>query len=56
MAKFLKSQSLDLLGRLDELNLDEQAELCDRLHEFADELYQSLNQKFDVPKGDEPNL
>ena len=33
IAKFLKSQSLYLLGKLEELDLDEQSELCDRLHE-----------------------
>jgi hypothetical protein len=42
MATFLKSQSLDLLGKLEELDLDEQSELCDRLHEQASELLKSL--------------
>ena len=28
IAKFLKSQSLYLLGKLEELDLDEQSELC----------------------------
>ena len=47
MATFLKSQSLYLLGKLEELDLDEQSELCDRLHEQASELLKSLCLKLD---------
>lgn len=42
MAKFLKSQSLDLLGKLEELGLDEHAERCERLHELAEKLFNEL--------------
>ncbi|WP_274596860.1 Rop family plasmid primer RNA-binding protein, partial [Salmonella enterica] len=33
MARFIKSQSLTLLGKLDALDADEQAAMCERLHE-----------------------
>lgn len=46
MAKFLKGQSLDLLGKLEELQLDEHAERCDRLHEMSEELLNCLNSEF----------
>ncbi len=46
MAKFLKGQSLDLLGKLEELQMDEFAERCDRLHEMAEALFNDLNSKF----------
>lgn len=46
MAKFLKGQSLDLLGKLEDLQMDEFAERCDRLHEMAEALFNDLNSKF----------
>jgi hypothetical protein len=42
MAGFLKSQSLTLLGVLDELGLDEQAEQCERIHELAEQIASTL--------------
>ncbi|WP_149449589.1 Rop family plasmid primer RNA-binding protein, partial [Escherichia coli] len=33
MARFIKSQSLTLLEKLDALDADEQAAMCERLHE-----------------------
>ncbi|MEZ3261926.1 Rop family plasmid primer RNA-binding protein [Escherichia coli] len=38
MARFIKSQSLTLLEKLDALDADEQAAMCERLHELAEEL------------------
>ena len=35
MAGFIKSQSLTLLEKLDALDADEQATMCEKLHELA---------------------
>lgn len=43
MAKFIKSQSLLLLEKLDELNLDAQSAECERLHELAETLLDHLS-------------
>jgi hypothetical protein len=48
MAKFIKGQSLELLGRLEELELDERAEQCERLHEMAEELLAALLRELPV--------
>ena len=48
MAKFIQSQSLLLLEKLNELdsdNLDEETNLCEELHEQAETLHQQLNTK-----------
>lgn len=42
MAGFFKSQSLVLLEVLDGLGLDEQAELCERIHELAEDIVKTL--------------
>jgi hypothetical protein len=42
MAKFIRDQALVLLGKLDELGLDDQADACEQLHEQADHLYKNL--------------
>ena len=42
MARFIKSQSLTLLEKLDALDADEQAAMCERLHELAEELQNSI--------------
>lgn len=42
MAGFFKSQSLLLLEVLDGLGLDEQAELCERIHELAEQIANTL--------------
>lgn len=42
MAGFFKSQSLVLLEVLDGLGLDGQAELCERIHELAEEIVKTL--------------
>lgn len=47
MAKFIKSQSLDLLGKLEALDLDKHAEICEQLHEQAEVLFQALQLCFE---------
>ncbi|WP_155953674.1 Rop family plasmid primer RNA-binding protein, partial [Escherichia coli] len=42
MAGFIKSQSLTLLEKLDALDADEQATMCEKLHELAEELQNSI--------------
>ena len=38
MAKFIQGQSLLLLEKLNELNLDMEADMCEKLHEDAEML------------------
>ncbi|MGG4610761.1 Rop family plasmid primer RNA-binding protein [Providencia sp. Me31A] len=50
MAKFLQSQSLLLLEKLNELdsnNLDAETNLCEELHERAESLHQQLSAKLE---------
>ena len=42
MAKFLKTQSLELLGKLEALDMDEQAGQCEQLHEQAEVVFLSV--------------
>lgn len=42
MATFIQAQSLLLLEHLNELDLDVAVDLCEKLHEAAEELYCSL--------------
>ncbi|MGK3550298.1 Rop family plasmid primer RNA-binding protein, partial [Escherichia coli] len=37
----MRSQTLTLLEKLNELDADEQADICESLHDHADELYRS---------------
>ncbi|KAB7666838.1 Rop family plasmid primer RNA-binding protein, partial [Plesiomonas shigelloides] len=46
MAKFIRGQTLLLLEKLNELDLDEQADQCEKLHEDSEALYQSLVAEF----------
>ncbi|ETE09795.1 RNAI modulator protein [Escherichia coli LAU-EC6] len=48
MAGFIKSQSLKLLEKLDALNADEQAAMCEKLHELAEELQNSKQTRFEA--------
>jgi ABC-type Fe3+/spermidine/putrescine transport system ATPase subunit len=48
MARFIKSQSLTLLEKLDALDADEQAAMCERLHELAEELQNSIQVHFEA--------
>lgn len=47
LAKFLKTQSLILLEKLNELDADKQADICEQLHEHAEQLHHSVEQRFD---------
>lgn len=42
MAKFIQGQSLLLLDKLNELDLDMEAGMCERLHEDAERLHAGL--------------
>ncbi|ECY1766873.1 Rop family plasmid primer RNA-binding protein [Salmonella enterica] len=45
MAKFIKDQSLLLLEKLNELDMDAPADLCERLHEDAERLWQVMGEQ-----------
>ena len=47
MAKFIRSQSLLLLEKLDVLDLDTEATECERLHEQAEALFKALERRFE---------
>jgi len=42
MAKFIQGQSLLLLEKLNELELDTEADMCERLHEEAERFHAGL--------------
>lgn len=52
MAKFIQGQSLLLLEKLNELDLDAEADLCEKLHEDAEHLFRTLSLKMDDPQED----
>ncbi|TYN14682.1 Rop family plasmid primer RNA-binding protein [Salmonella enterica subsp. enterica serovar Typhimurium] len=41
MARFIRSQTITLLEKLNDLDADEQPDICESLHDNADELYRS---------------
>ncbi|KHO36696.1 MULTISPECIES: Rop family plasmid primer RNA-binding protein [Enterobacteriaceae] len=43
MAKFIQAQSLLLLDKLNELDLDTEADMCEKLHEDAEVLCRTLS-------------
>jgi len=47
MARFIQGQSLLLLEKLNELDLDAEADLCEKLHEDAEHLFRTLSLKMD---------
>ncbi|WP_035607970.1 Rop family plasmid primer RNA-binding protein [Edwardsiella tarda] len=47
MAKFIKAQSLILLGKLNELDLDERANECEQLHDLAEQLHSNLREQLE---------
>ncbi|HCO3758198.1 TPA: Rop family plasmid primer RNA-binding protein [Escherichia coli] len=53
IAGFIKSQSLTLLEKLDALDADEQATMCEKLHELAEELQNSIQTRFEVENSTE---
>ena len=50
MAGFIKSQSLTLLEKL-LTHADEQAAMCEKLHELAEELQNSIQTRFEAESG-----
>lgn len=48
MAKFIQAQTLLLLEKLNELNLDERADECERLHELSEQLHDNLKKEVDL--------
>ncbi len=46
LARFIRSQTLTLLEKLNDLDADEQADICEALHAHADELYRSCLARF----------
>ena len=47
MAKFIQAQTLLLLEKLNELNLDEMANQCERLHKLSEQLHDGLKKEVD---------
>ncbi len=47
MAKFIQNQSLLLLEKLNELDLDAEADLCEKLHDDAEHLFRTLSPRLD---------
>ncbi|HHA1917676.1 TPA: Rop family plasmid primer RNA-binding protein [Enterobacter asburiae] len=47
MAKFIQAQTLLLLEKLNELDLDAEADICERLHENAEQLFRTLAVRLD---------
>lgn len=52
MAKFIQNQSLLLLEKLNELDSDHEADLCEKLHEDAETLYRRLLIAFPDSNGE----
>ncbi|MBT0731649.1 Rop family plasmid primer RNA-binding protein [Rosenbergiella nectarea] len=52
MAKFIQNQSLLLLEKLNELESDSEADLCEKLHEDAEVLYRRLLTAFPENDGE----
>lgn len=47
MSKFIQAQTLLLLDKLNELDLDIEADLCEKLHEDAEQLARVLSTRLD---------
>ncbi|MBH8449068.1 Rop family plasmid primer RNA-binding protein [Pseudomonas aeruginosa] len=53
MAKCIQNQSLLLLEKLNELDLDAEAGLCEKLHDDAEHLFRTLSLRLDaLQEGD----
>ena len=48
MATFIQGQSLLLLEKLNELDLDREADMCEKLHEDAELLWRTLSGRLDT--------
>ncbi|OEC12381.1 RNA polymerase [Salmonella enterica subsp. enterica serovar Typhimurium] len=53
MAGFIKRQRLTLLEKLDAPDADEQATMCEKLHEIAEKLQKSIKTRFEVENSTE---
>ncbi len=51
LAGMIKSQSLTLLDKLDAHDDDEQSDMCENLHELAEELQYSIQTRFEAERG-----
>jgi len=52
VAKFIKSQTLILLDKLNELDDDDAANACEKLHDDAEALHELLAEKWDSGEED----
>ena len=52
MAKFIQGQTLLLLEKLNELDVDREADICEELHESAEVLYRQLLMAFPEDDGE----
>ncbi len=52
MATFIQAQTLLLLEKLNELDLDVEEDLCEKLHEDAEQLCRTLTIRLDGQQGD----
>ena len=50
MAKFIQAQSLLLLEKLNALDFDAEADLCEKLHEDAEQLFRVLSERLNEPE------
>ena len=48
MAKFIQNQALLLLETLNELDLDVEADLCEKLHDDAEHLFRTLSSRLNA--------
>ncbi|CDG96805.1 Regulatory protein rop [Xenorhabdus bovienii str. puntauvense] len=46
IAKFIRGQTLLLLEKINELDLDDEAEACEKLHDDAEALYHQLVSRY----------
>lgn len=52
MAKFIQAQSLLLLEKFNELDFDAEADLCETLHENAEQVFRTLALRLGDLQGD----
>jgi len=50
MAKFIQGQSLLLLEKLNALDFDIEADLCEKLHEDTEQLFHVLSERLNEPE------
>lgn len=47
MAKFIRSQSLLLLEKIEALDLDDEAQECEQLHDQAEKVFKRLSERLE---------